>query len=120
MQKSSERDKAPYFREIGNGLFKECKYAAARDAYDEAIKLDPKNGLLYCNRSMASLRLEEYGQAILDANQSVVLNCPKGLYRRACALMALGRFSVATRDLKSVLILFYIFNNKTWFFCLKS
>eukprot|EP00166_Cyanidium_caldarium_P000234 ctg_110.g43 len=62
--------------------------------------------VLYANRALARIKVEEYGFAISDAGISIALSeseYPKAFYRRASALFALGRYKQAMSDFKRVL-----------------
>ena len=81
-------------RERGNTLFKEGRYADARDQYTEALKYDPCNAVIYSNRSAAHAKLQDYELALRDA-----VNCieykpqwAKGFVRKILALEGLHRY----------------------------
>lgn len=87
------------FKEKGNTYFKgkipavcltsiDNKFEQSVDMYSEAIlcKIAPaKKSVLYCNRALAQLKLENYAIALYDACESVKLDNTniKGYYRRA-------------------------------------
>ena len=55
------------FKDKGNAFFKESKYDQAIDLYTEAIfcKISPvKKAIIYCNRSLANLRMENSSIAL--------------------------------------------------------
>ena len=57
-----EEKKADAFKAAGNEFFKDKKFREAAEQYTEAIfsRIPPeKKAVLYCNRSFASLKLEE-------------------------------------------------------------
>jgi serine/threonine-protein phosphatase 5 len=60
--------------------------------------------VLLANRSMARLRLEQYGFAINDANDALALDpsYAKSLYRRGAAYFALGNVTAARRDFREI------------------
>ena len=75
--------------------------------YSEAIlcKIAPgKKSVLYCNRALAQLKLENYAIALFDACESVKLDGTniKGFYRRAQAYAALRQLKNAVADFKTV------------------
>ena len=75
--------------------------------YSEAIlcKIAPaKKSVIYCNRALASLKLENFAIALFDACESVKLDSTnvKGYYRRAQAYAALRKLSNAVADFKTV------------------
>lgn len=59
--------------------------------------MDPKNHVLYSNRSAAHAKAENYAAALEDANQTVSLNptWSKGYSRKGSALAYLGKFDEA-------------------------
>lgn len=57
------------------------KYAQAIDLYTQAIELNSQNAVYWANRSIAHLKLEEYGSAILDASKAIEVD-PR--YSKAC------------------------------------
>ena len=62
--------KAKQLKDTGNTLLSASKFAQAAEKYTEAIKLCP-TAILYANRAQALIKLESYGLAILDANESL-------------------------------------------------
>lgn len=61
-------------KELGNAAVKAQKYEESILHYTHAIKLDPKNYVLYSNRSFAFLKMQQYYYAIEDANETIKLN----------------------------------------------
>ena len=75
-------------------VLSENKFEQSVDMYSEAIqcKISPgKKSVIYCNRALAQLKLENYAIALFDACESVKLDATntKGYYRRAQAYAAL-------------------------------
>ncbi len=87
-----------------NTFFKAEKYAPAADLYTQALELRPDNAVLYANRSIANLRLENFGYALSDANRAIECDRTylKAYYRRAAAHMALGKYKLALKDYERV------------------
>ncbi|XP_058061231.1 serine/threonine-protein phosphatase 5 [Anopheles bellator] len=87
----------------GNDYFKEQNYEQAILLYTEAIEICP-NERFYANRSFAHFRTEAYGYALTDADKAIAQKSSytKAYYRRAAALMALGRFKKALADFEFV------------------
>ncbi|XP_053679407.1 serine/threonine-protein phosphatase 5 [Anopheles nili] len=87
----------------GNEYFKQQNYEQAIALYTEAIETCP-NERFYANRSFAHFRTESYGYALTDADEAISMKSSyiKAYYRRAAALMALGRFKKALADLELV------------------
>uniref|UniRef100_A0A8C2G904 Serine/threonine-protein phosphatase n=1 Tax=Cyprinus carpio TaxID=7962 RepID=A0A8C2G904_CYPCA len=79
-------------------------YENAIKYYTEALELNPSNAIYYSNRSLAYLRTECYGYALVDATRALELdkNYIKGYYRRATSNMALGKFKAALKDYETV------------------
>ncbi|CAG9321204.1 unnamed protein product [Blepharisma stoltei] len=87
----------------GNQKFKEAHFSAAIDLYTQALELVP-SAILFCNRSVAHLKLENYGYAEADATRAIECDPTyiKGYYRRGSAFFAMGKFKQAIKDLKTV------------------
>ncbi len=49
-------------------------FATAVRLYSEAIELDPRNHILYSNRSAALIKLGQFGRALQDAAKAKQLN----------------------------------------------
>ncbi|XP_038657415.1 E3 ubiquitin-protein ligase TTC3 isoform X4 [Scyliorhinus canicula] len=87
-----EDQKSEEYRNRGNDEFKNENYEAAVNWYSKAIDLRPDNELLYGNRALCLLRIENYMKALGDGKRAIVLkpNWPKGHYRLCDALFSLG------------------------------
>lgn len=61
----------------------------------------------WANRSFANIKLENYGYAIRDADQSISIDPSylKAYYRRASANMAINKFREALRDMRTVKVI---------------
>ena len=57
----------------GNDFMKSKEYREAADAYTRAIELNDTEAASYSNRSLAYLRLKDYGKCIEDANKCLEL-----------------------------------------------
>lgn len=103
MEVGNTEPEAEKLKESANEMFKRADYQEAVKLYTQAINLLPK-AVYYGNRSISYLRMELFGAALNDANESVKLdkNYVKGYYRRAAALMALGKFRQALKDFETV------------------
>jgi serine/threonine-protein phosphatase 5 len=90
-------------KQRGNALFAEKKYVDALAQYTAAVDTHP-TAVLYANRAYAYLKLEEFGSAILDAEQAIALDPAyvKGYYRRGSAYMVLCKTKEAKKDFKYV------------------
>lgn len=83
----------------------ESKYDQALDSYSEAIFCNvplKKKAIYYCNRSLVSLKTENYALAMFDAKDAV--NCDetytKAYYRLGTAHLALNQYDLAIKDFK--------------------
>jgi serine/threonine-protein phosphatase 5 len=99
--------KAEEFKVEGNEYFKNNKYQESYDEYSKAVDLNvggKKHCVYLSNRAFASLRLENYGIAIIDAKGAIDIDPTfiKAYYRRACAYFALNQLAAATKDFKKV------------------
>ncbi|KAF0309174.1 STI1-like protein [Amphibalanus amphitrite] len=84
-------------KERGNACLKEGKFHEALLHYSHAIKREPRNHLLYSNRSHVLLKLDQHYLALEDARRAIQLEpkWPKGYYRQGQVEMAAGFFSDA-------------------------
>lgn len=57
-------------KDEGNVLLSHGKFSHAAEKYTEAINLYP-TAIFYSNRAQALIKLEAYGQAIMDANDAL-------------------------------------------------
>ena len=81
----------------GNKHFKECRYKEALDVYSSAINMardcnDVFNPLLLTNRATVYIKLDQYDNALKDANAYITRrpDCWRGYARKALALHGLG------------------------------
>lgn len=63
----------------------------------------PGSAVYFANRSIASLRLENYGSAVADASRALELDpsYAKAQYRRGDAHFAMGKYKDALKDFKA-------------------
>ncbi|XP_053614016.1 serine/threonine-protein phosphatase 5 [Plodia interpunctella] len=87
-----------------NDFFKRQNYNSAIDLYTQAIEKNPGNAVFFANRSIANLRLENFGYALTDASKAIELDrgYTKAYYRRAAAYMSLGKYKLALKDFEYV------------------
>lgn len=92
------------FKQRGNDFFKLAKYSEAIEWYNKALIVYPDSAIVYANRSVANLKLENYGFAEADATRAIEAdpNYVKAYYRRGSALFSMGKFKNAINDLKTV------------------
>ncbi|XP_068424217.1 uncharacterized protein zgc:123010 [Clinocottus analis] len=97
--------KSASLTEKGIKLVQEGQYAHAASMFTEAIKCDPKDYRFFGNRSYCYYCLEQYPQALVDAERSIQLapDWPKGHFRRGSALMGMKRYSEAEKAMAQVL-----------------
>lgn len=81
-------------KEKGNQALAAEKFDDAIQAYTEAINLDPKNHVLFSNRSAAYAKAGKYEDALKDADQTILLNptWPKGFSRKGSALSYMQKY----------------------------
>ena len=102
---SKDKENAEEFKQIANTYFSSSKWEKAIESYSQAISLNPTVAAYYSNRSIANFKLEFYGAALADADSCLEVDPKfvKGYYRRASALLALGRLKEAIKDFKAVI-----------------
>lgn len=94
-------------RSKANECFKSGKYQQAMEYYTKAIDAEPmaqQTAICFGNRSFAACKLEQYGQALEDADKAIELNPQyiKAYYRRAAAYMGLNKYKSALDSFKRV------------------
>lgn len=74
-------------RARGNDLFKSERYTEACSAYDEGLRLDPSNAVLYCNRAACWFKLGLWERSVEDCDHALLIqsNYTKALLRRAAS-----------------------------------
>lgn len=89
-------DAATALKDEGNKALQENHFEKATELYSQAIELHP-TAILYSNRALAAIRMENYGMAIQDAEAAIDLDPSylKAFYRRGSANYALGKVSVS-------------------------
>ncbi|CAJ1067645.1 hsp70-Hsp90 organizing protein 2 isoform X2 [Xyrichtys novacula] len=97
--------KSASLTEKGIKLVQEGEYAQAASMFTEAIKCDPKDNRFFGNRSYCYFCLEQFPQALADAERSIQLapDWPKGHFRKGSALMGMKRYSEAEKAMEQVL-----------------
>ncbi|BFG25575.1 hypothetical protein CerSpe_118490 [Prunus speciosa] len=101
---NSNVSRAEELKLLANEAYKAHKFAQAIDLYTQAIEVNSQNAVYWANRSIAHLKLEEYGSAIQDASKAIEVDpkYSKGYYRRGAAYLAMGKFKEALKDFQQV------------------
>ncbi|KAJ7781665.1 activator of Hsp70 and Hsp90 chaperone [Mycena metata] len=88
---------ATELKDQGNKAFAAKDYDTAIDLFTQAIAIDPKNHVLYSNRSAAYVGKKQWAEALTDAEQCVVVNptWSKGFARKGAALHGARRYDEA-------------------------
>ena len=91
---------AEKYLQSGNELFSLKHFRGAVLEYDDAIRLDPKNGYAYFYRGYSKANLEDYEGAILDFNEAIKRDSENGLayYKRGFSKWKLGDYLGAMLD----------------------
>ncbi|CAH1112736.1 unnamed protein product [Psylliodes chrysocephalus] len=84
-------------KDKGNAALSANKIDEAIKYYSEAIELDPKNAVLFSNRSAAYAKASQYELALKDAEKAVDIkpDWSKAYSRKGAALSYLGRYDDA-------------------------
>ncbi|CAL1529700.1 unnamed protein product [Lymnaea stagnalis] len=100
------KTKAEQCKEEGNKCVKEGKYTEAVFHYTEAIKHEPNTAVLYSNRSLAFLKIDQLFLAMEDAQKAIKLepSWPKGYFRKAEIEVKAGHYNKALVSYKQALI----------------
>jgi len=89
------RSEAENLKVQGNQMFTFGCYTQATYMYSQALELQPKNHVLYCNRAMAYLKQDMADEALADAEESLRLDATvtniKAHWRKAQALLDLQK-----------------------------
>ena len=85
------------WKDKGNLYVQERNYTEALKCYTQAIELDSNDPILYSNRSAMYYNLEDYDNAINDADKAISLkpNYPKAYLRKGNALQGKKLFNEA-------------------------
>uniref|UniRef100_A0A914HYB2 Metalloendopeptidase n=1 Tax=Globodera rostochiensis TaxID=31243 RepID=A0A914HYB2_GLORO len=99
---------AEELKETGNRLFQSDDFASCIESYTNALELEPGDNLrlvLYKNRAMAKLKLEDFEGAESDCSNALAIspNDPKAFYRRALAREKLDSIGKAFNDAKEAI-----------------
>ena len=91
----------------GNEFFKNGNYPSAMKHYNEAIKRNPENSLLYSNRAACYTKLMEFQRAVDDCDTCIKMNPKfiKAYIRKGAALSAMHEYSRAESAYKEALMI---------------
>ncbi|MCQ2820821.1 MAG: tetratricopeptide repeat protein [archaeon] len=93
---------AKEWKDKGNAFVKEKKYKEALDCYSQAISCDPNDPILYSNRSAMHSNLEEFKEALEDAEKAISLKADysKAYLRKGTALKGMADIEGALNAFK--------------------
>ncbi|XGW04717.1 hypothetical protein V3C99_015692 [Haemonchus contortus] len=92
-------------KNLGNELFKKGDYPGAMKHYNEAVKRDPDNAILYSNRAACYTKLMEFQRALDDCEQCIKRDPKfiKGYIRKGAVLTAMREWTKAKRAYEDAL-----------------
>ncbi|CAD8127097.1 unnamed protein product [Paramecium sonneborni] len=110
--------KADELKKIGNEYYLNGNYQQAIIMYTEALKLIQDNVVLWLNRAISYIKLNQFNQAIEDCSKVLEIahqgkytilansdNCFKAYLRRAFAFYKINQFDNALQDIEQALII---------------
>ncbi|KAI8609155.1 putative heat shock protein [Chytriomyces sp. MP71] len=94
---------AEQLKAAGNKEFSAGNHPVAVKYFTDAISKDPKNHVLYSNRSASYASMRNYTKALIDADETVKIspNWAKGYSRKGAALHGLGEYKEAVEAYKA-------------------
>lgn len=92
---AEEKEKAEEFKTKGNEFMKNEKYSDALECYSQALKLDNKNAVYFCNRAAAFSKLNKNSEAIADCKRALQID-PQ--YSKAYGRMGLAYTSIGDNE----------------------
>ncbi|AOA63139.1 hypothetical protein PP7435_CHR2-1042 [Komagataella phaffii CBS 7435] len=96
-------------KQKGNQAFADGSFQEAANIYQEALQLDPQNPVLYSNRAMCYVKLNNWHQVLADTTAGLELRVNdtktqvKLLWRKGLALSKLGNVSEALESFNKAL-----------------
>lgn len=103
-RKAQKVEEAEGRRVEGNAKFAEGDYLGAIAAYDETLKLNPKDGSAYANKAECYLRARVFEMALENASKAYECAASddkssklKALYKKAMALNGMARYTDAEK-----------------------
>ena len=93
----------------GNKAFVNKEFRKAAKIYRDAIGLDGTNPVLYCNRAICFIKLNDWNRALRDCSQGLSYNpdsgtCAKLYYRQGLAYKELSEIERAKASFQEVLV----------------
>ena len=90
---------ADELKKKGNDALQAENFDEAIKYYTQAIEIDPKNHILYSNRSAAYAKTSEFNKALDDAEKTIEIKSdwPKGYSRKGAALELMGKMDEAIK-----------------------
>ena len=87
---------------LGNKAFGSKDFTAAIQHYTDAIQLDPKNHILFSNRSASYASIQKHDKAASDAKECIRLDPTfvKGYYRLVTAQIGLKQYDLALSTIR--------------------
>uniref|UniRef100_A0A3P9IG28 Small glutamine-rich tetratricopeptide repeat-containing protein beta n=1 Tax=Oryzias latipes TaxID=8090 RepID=A0A3P9IG28_ORYLA len=100
-------ERAEQLKNEGNNHMKEENYRCALDCYTQAIDLDLRNAVYYCNRAAAHSKLGNYTEATSDCERAIGIDptYSKAYGRMGLALTAMNKYPEAISYFKKALVL---------------
>ncbi|KAK0143003.1 Small glutamine-rich tetratricopeptide repeat-containing protein beta [Merluccius polli] len=97
----------PILKCSGNNHMKEENYSRAMECYSQAIDLDLRNAVYYCNRAAAHSKLGNYTEATGDCERAIGIDpsYSKAYGRMGLALTAMSKYPEAISYFKKALVL---------------
>lgn len=94
---TSRQQQVEQLKQQGNDCVKAGNYSEGVIHYTHAIQQDKTNHLLYSNRSLAFLKLDQYYYALEDAKEAIKLqpNWPKGFFRKGEVEFKVGQYTAS-------------------------
>ncbi|BFY99216.1 hypothetical protein BsWGS_02256 [Bradybaena similaris] len=71
---TEQKEEAERLKNKGNEFMKSEKYSDALESYSQAIRLDARNAVYFCNRAAAYSKLSKHQQAIEDCNRALAID----------------------------------------------
>lgn len=94
---TADKEKAERLKSEGNEMLKQDKYQSAIDCYTEAIAIDGKNAVYFCNRAAAYGKMGDHHKCLADCHKALELdpNYSKAYGRKGLAHTALEQHKEA-------------------------